>query len=235
MRLKFVVLFLFLLAIKSMAAEGYKGSAEAGVTILSGNTESESYNLKSENKYTADDNILAIKGNYVRTKLGSSDAIKWDASVRYERVLAEYLNAFIQQKAEGNQEAGFTQKNHTDLGLKYFFIKEESKNLFSELGYRSTLVREDLQSSTSNYARLYVEWNQAFEKQWSYKLWAEYVPNVDNGKSDFYSTTYEGSISVTLSDMFSLKSALIEKRQNKVTAPIKNEDRTFTTSLVANF
>jgi hypothetical protein len=93
----------------------------------------------------------------------------------------------------------------------------------------------DLQSSTSNYARLYVEWNQAFDKQWSYKLWAEYVPNVDNGKSDYYSTTYEGSISVTLSDMFSLKSALIEKRQNKVTAPIKNEDRTFTTSLVANF
>lgn len=218
----------------AMAAEGYKGDAEAGIVLLSGNTESESYNLKSGNKYTLNENIFSLGGEYVRTKAGASDQKKWEAKARYERSLTDVISGFLQQSVKSDEASGYLQKDSTDLGLKYFFIKEEAQNFFSELGLRTTNVRADGATDTTNFARLYVEYNKSIDKTLSYKLWIEHLPNLKSGKSDYFETNYEGSVSVSLSETFSLKTAYKVEVKKKA-APLKDEDKKFTTSLVANF
>ncbi len=224
-----------LLVQQTFAADGYTGAAEAGAIVLSGNTESESYNLKSANKYTTGANIFAVGGEYVNTKLAGTNSKKWEATGRYERSLTDIISGFAQQKADSDEASGYTQKDSTSAGLKYFFIKEDAQNLFSELSYRSTNTRANGVTDTTPYADLYLEFNKAVDKTLSYKLWAMYSPNLKSGMSEYSETKYEASLSVALSDMFSMKTAYNVKRQNKVVSPIKNDDTKFTTSLVANF
>lgn len=209
--------------------------SEVSVVSVNGNTQSESYSAKQKITYKIESDIFTVFGRYLQTKTGSTETGKqWEASLRYERELGEKWAAFLQHGAESNFYAGFVQRDNSDIGGKYYFIKSDAENLFSEAGVRYTKYFDGTTSSYSNSGRVYLEYSKKFNDSVVGKFWAEYLPNFKD--SDAYLVNYEPSISVMMNQIFSLKAAYLVKTHNKTISPTdKRDDTTFTTSIVAKF
>lgn len=218
------------------APKAWSHESEASVVKVDGNTESESYSAKQKTSYKHDLNTLTGSGRYLQSKASSIETAKqWEASARYEREISNLWAAFVQQGAESDNYAGYVQRDNSDIGGKYFFIKTDKDNFFAELGYRLTktnyLVGE---SKTESFGRLYYEYTTQMNDAVFAKLWVEYLPNFSD--SDAYLINYEPSINVMMSQIFSLKVAYLTKYHNKTqTAAEEKNDTTFTTALVAKF
>jgi putative salt-induced outer membrane protein len=214
-------------------------SHESEVTIVKvgGNTTSDSYSGKQKTSYEFDLNTLIASARYLQTKAsGTETAKQWDASLRYERELSEHWTVFVQHGAESDPYSGYTQRDNTDLGGKYYFIKGKTETLLSEAGVRSTKTISSVSNDVShaNSGRLYAEYSKQINDSVSGRLWAEYLPSFK--KSDEYLVNYEPSMSVMMNQVFSLKLAYLVKYHNTtVSAGEKKEDTTFTTALVAKF
>lgn len=88
--------------------------------------------------------------------------------------------------------------------------------------------------TTFNSGRLYLEYGTKINESVTAKAWVEYLPNFKN--EDAYLVNYEPSLSVMMSQIFSIKLAYLVKYHNRtVTATEKKEDTSFTTALVAKF
>jgi putative salt-induced outer membrane protein len=235
------LLILSTLLALSAAAQAQDSAAkwtnETGLTIVNvdGNTKSESYSANTKLARVFDSNTLSLSGKYLVTKAGSLETARaWEAGARYERALSDSWSAFVAHGAESNSFAGFTQRDNTDLGGKYFFFKSDEGNWFAEAGVRLTKtlpVLGDVKNQT--FGRLYTEYNGSFSKTATYKFWVEYLPNFTDSKA--YLANLEPSVSVVLSEVFSLKTAYLVKYQEVVAATAKQTDTQFTTSLVAKF
>lgn len=230
---------LSLLSVPALAEEKnlWTHESEASIIQVSGNTKSESTSLQQKTSYKFDLNTLTVSGRYLQSKSAGQETGKsWDASLRYERALSEKWAAFVQHGAESNSYAGYIQRDNTDLGGKYFFIKTEPENFFSELGLRSTKTLSATSSSAeyNTSGRLYVEYSKKLNSSVSAKLWAEYLPNFKD--SEAWLLNYEPSMSVMLNQILSLKISYLVKHHEKVlTSAESKDDSTFTTSLVAKF
>lgn len=230
-------IFLFSVSLHAQEKSPWAGEAELAIVQVDGNTTSESYSSKLKTSYHFDQNLLTLSGRYLQTRSsGTETAKQWDASLRYEREFSEKWSAFIQHGAESDPYAGYLQRDNTDIGGKYYFIKSDSLNFFSELGARSSKTTppgtEKISYSTSG--RLYAEYSGKMTETTSGKLWVEYLPNFN--ESEAYLVNYEPSISVMINQIFSLKMAYLVKYHNKtVAATEKKEDTTFTTALVSKF
>ncbi|MFS4459070.1 YdiY family protein [Bdellovibrio sp. HCB2-146] len=232
-----IVALLSLSAFSAFADEQppFKGEAEAGAIVVSGNSDSENYAAKLGMSYTVDKNVYKAFGRYLEaTANGVQSAHQWEAGVRYERELTEHFSLFIGQKSESDIFAGYTQRDSSDLGAKYYFIKEDAMNFFVELGLRYSKTQPSTGATAyDNYGRLYTEFNQAIDKTLSYKLWAEYLPNFT--ESDAYLANTEASLNVMLNSIFSLKLAYLLQYQNVPPSGGKATTTTSTMNLVAKF
>ncbi len=222
---------------KPTEPKAWTHESEASIVKVGGNTTADSYSAKQKTSYKFDMNILTGSARYLQTKAGSVEtARQWEGSLRYERELSEKWSIFIQHGAESDPFAGYTQRDSTDLGGKYFFIKTEPETFFSEAGarYQKMLSSANGDTTYATLGRLYLEYTKKINDSVSGKLWVEYLPNFKD--SDAYLVNYEPSVSVMMSQIFSLKVAYLVKYHNKtVTATEKKEDTTFTTALVAKF
>lgn len=211
--------------------------SEAAVVKVDGNTKSDSYSAKQKTVYTFDANALTATGRYLQTKASDIETARyWDASLRYERIFSELWSAFVQHGAESDPYAGYVQRDNSDLGAKYFLIKSEAQNLFTELGLRYSTTQPTGTGGKiyDTFGRWYAEYSEKITPTLSLKLWAEYLPNFRD--SEAYLINYEPSANVMISQIFSLKVAYLVKYHNKTTTPAeKKEDTTFTTALVAKF
>jgi putative salt-induced outer membrane protein len=235
----FVVLSLFFLSLTVLAEEKspWRHESEASVVKVGGNTTSESYSAKQKTAYKFDLNVLAANGRFLQTKAsGHETAKQWDAALRYERELSERWAVFAQHGAESDPYAGYVQRDNTDVGGKFYFIKSDRETLFSETGVRSTKMIASITNhvSHSTAGRLYTEYSRKINDSVSGRLWVEYLPNFTH--SDAYLINYEPSVSVMMNQIFSVKLAYLSKYHNKTVKPgEKREDTTFTTALVAKF
>lgn len=242
--MKFLLSLMILLSVLSisnfaMAEEklGWTNESLVGVVRVGGNSDSESYNGKQKTIYTLDSNAVTATAQYLETKTtGVQTGKAWDAALRYERIFSPLWSAFLQHGAESDTYAGYTQRDNSDIGAKYYMIQDDDEKLFSELGYRytKTLSSQAAPTKHESYGRAYVEYNRTFNASVSGKVWVEYLPNFTN--SDAYLMNYEPSITVLMNSVFSLKMAYLVKYHNLTLAPTeKKEDTTFTTALVAKF
>lgn len=237
-----IIIFLFSILVLSTQAltqekSPWSHESEASVVKVSGNTTSDSYSAKQKTSYTFDMNVLTAAARYLQTKAGGIEtARQWEGSLRYERELSDKWAIFVQHGAESDTYAGYTQRDSTDLGGKYFFTKTEPETFFSEAGlrYQKMLLSSTGDTTYSTIGRLYLEYSKEINEAVSGKLWVEYLPNFK--ESEAYLINYEPSLSVMMSQVFSLKVAYLVKYHNKVIIPTeKKEDTTFTTALVAKF
>ncbi len=227
----------FCMSASAQEKSPWSHESEAAVVKVDGNTKSDSYSAKQKTVYTFDSNALTAAGRYLQTKAADIETAKsWEASLRYERLFSDAWSAFVQHGAESDAYAGYVQRDNTDIGGKYYFIKSDARNLFSELGARftNTLPTGAGKKDNNTSGRLYAEYTDKLTETVSAKFWVEYLPNFKD--SDAYLVNYEPSMSVMMSQVFSLKVAYLVKYHNKtVTATEKKEDTTFTTALVAKF
>ena len=145
-------------------------------------------------------------------------------------------SAFVQHGAESDPYAGYVQRDNSDLGAKYYLIKADNQNLFSEMGLRYSTTQPTGPGGKiyDTFGRLYLEYAEKITATLSIKLWAEYLPNFR--ESEAYLVNYEPSANVMINEIFSLKVAYLVKYHNKTATPAeKKEDTTFTTALVAKF
>lgn len=217
--------------------KAFKGEAEAGAIIVSGNNDSESYNTKAAMTYTQDSNVYTANGRYLKASaLGVESARNWEAGVRYERELPNKFGVFVGQKAESDVFNGYIQRDSTDAGFKYSIIKTDDLNLITEAGYRYQVTNTtDATTGTNhdNLGRVYAEINQKVNEGLSFKYWAEYLPNFTD--SDAYLANTEASLNVMINQVFSLKLAYLVQYQNVIVNATTYSTSTSTVNLVAKF
>lgn len=217
----------------------FKNQSELGVVIAGGNTKSQTVNLKTNSEYTWSKNLLRGYGALLYGKAdGEINARNWNAGLRYEREVGKRLSLFFGILYEVDKFAGYDSRRSADLGVKYYFIKEQDHYLFNEGGYRYTYEdRVDgsaKDSLTSHIARLYAEWGKNLSETTKIKFWAEYLP--DFADSNNYKLNFEPSLQMIVRENFSVKLAYKGNYQNQpATAENLQFDYTYTTSLVADF
>lgn len=236
--LKFVVSLISILFISCLSFaqdKPFQSESEAGAVVVSGNSSSESYAAKTNNTYTVDKDVYKLFGRYLRTTANSVESARsWEAGIRYERALSDYFSVFIGHKAESDVYSGYIQRDSEDLGGKYFFEKSDTFTWLTELGYRySTTYQTTGTKAYDSYGRLYTEFKKNLNDSVQLRYWAEYLPNFTNNEA--YLANTEASLSVMLSEVFSLKLAYLLQYQNVAPAGGKRVDTTYTTSLVAKF
>lgn len=233
------------LASASFAQESktFKGESEASAIVISGNSNSETYGAKTSNTWTLTEyDLTTVFGKYIRaTTAGVESNKSWEAGLRYERVfIKDVFNGFIQHKAEHDPYNGiFVQRDSTDIGGKYFFVKSDELTWLAELGLRHSETYSglnpapDTSKDAANFARVYTEASYKFNATTSGKFWVEHLPNLKDSQASL--TNAEASLSVAMTDILSFKTSYLVNYNQAVAAPAKKETSTWTTALVAKY
>ncbi len=210
--------------------------SELGVVLASGNTNTENYNFKQQTTLSLNPNIFRATAAYLKSRdTGQETSRRWSIGLRYERELSESVNAFINHLIESDIFAGMIQRNSTDIGLKFFLLKTDADHLFSEVGYRNSYEQRVVatENGTTHYGRIYAEWNHTWQEKLTHKLWVEYLPNFSNGEA--YLINAEPSLSMHLTDIFSIKLAYLINYKNLPAQDKKRLDTLYSTVLTATF
>lgn len=213
----------------------FKNESELGIVITRGNTQTDTINAKQLNSYQWTKNLLRFNGGYLRSKTrGIESARAWSLGLRYERAVATRFSLFLAQAIESDRFAGYTQRLNTDLGGKYQLLKTEELSWLAEAGYRLQVEeRTNGSRKNSNFARLYTEAENQFNKSVSGKFWAEYLPNFTDSRA--YLVNAEASLTASLTSIFSARTGYLWKFQNQPASAAKKTDMVYTASLVAKF
>ena len=230
------ILCLALLLLPLLSWAQFKNESEISTVATGGNSEVETYLGKTTNDYAWGMNAIKFGGHYTYGESnGGVSARDWDVNTKYDRFLSSNFALTFGQLTEGYKFQGIKARYNEDAGVKYFWIKSDMKNFFSEIGYRYTIEdRYFEENQYSNKGRVFSEYNHKYSETFQYRLWAEFVPNFSQSKD--YLFIYEASITSILTSRLSLKLAYKGMYDN-VPAIMgnKNYDYTYTTSLVAKF
>lgn len=232
------MIYLLPLLVCLTAFAGFKNESEVSTLATGGNQQVESYLAKTLNTFEwREMNTYWAGGHYTYGEAaGEVSARDWDVLNKYERRITTHMALTLGELIEGYRFQGIKARYNSDLGFKYYFIKTDLVNFFSEVGYRYTI--EDRYSpgvnQYENKGRLLTEYNRKASETFQYRFWAEYVPNFTN--SSDYLVTYEASLTSILNSLLSLKVAYRGMYdQEPAVVGNKNYDYTWTTSLVAKF
>ncbi len=248
----FKCVFAMALIISTLSAQAedkmFKGESEASIVLVDGNSKSQTISAKSKNVLTLTDlDLVTIFGSYTDTKATNQTSPNkdfeqtgksWTAGIRYDRVFfKDELTGFVQHQSEADPFNGvFIQRDSTDLGAKYTIIKNDNLTWFAELGYRytSTYAIIDTAVVKGDFARVYTEAGYKMNASVFGKLWAEYLSSFDTKKNP-NRWNAEASLSVSMTEMLSLKTAYLINHTDDVVSPLKADKSTFTTAIVANY
>lgn len=227
---------LLLLLLPTIALAQFSNESEVSSVATGGNSKVETYLVKTLNKFEAEKNIYQVSGHYTYGESSEQvSARDWDLSGKYERRFSEHFSWFVGEVIEGYRFQGIKARYNSDAGLKYYLIKSDRRNVFTELGYRYS-IEDQYYSETAyeNKARAFIEINEKPNDNFSYRLWGEYIPNFT--RTSDYLFIHEASLTSILTSKFSLKFAWKGiYDQEPIIEGNKNYDFTYTTSLVARF
>jgi putative salt-induced outer membrane protein YdiY len=238
---KLIAACLVVLSTTAMA----KLTNETGLSIITtgGNTETETYNLKTESKKTWEKEAVNFGGHYTLGTAGkdSVETVRnWDVFTKYTHSLTQKLGLFVGAQFEGNTFAGYKQRQNYDGGARYQLIDTDEKKFFTELGLRYTIEQTNDSATENGIVRndtkgnAYFEWEQVLNENVNYKFWVRYLPNFTRGED--FQINFEPSVNVTLSNTFSLNLAYTGRYDNELNPGAEEYlDWTYTTSLIAKF
>lgn len=234
--MKFFIL-LALVLFPTLVLAKFSHESEVSMVKTGGNSEVQTTNTKTTNKYEWSTSSFTFGGHYT---YGDSDrgvtVRNWDVNAKYEREITPKLSLVAGEIVEGNQFISIKARYNTDLGLRYYYIKSDPKKFFSEVTYRYTIEdRYEPEPNTyDNKGRLYNEFFHKYSETLQYKIWVDYIPNFTDGKD--YLINGEASVTAILTSIFSLKVAYMGMYDNKPAKEgFKNYDYATTTALVAKF
>lgn len=217
------------------AAPKFTDESELALVSVSGNSSSSNVSAKQANAYTFGKHTFKVGGHYLKTESSGTETAKsWDANGRYERVIYDGFSGYIGYGADSDPYAGYVQRDNFDIGAKYQILKNDWQAWAVEAGYRYSKMNTTVDMQYANMGRAFTEYTVNFSKTFSMRYWVEYLPNFTDSRA--YFINQEPSISMILTDIFSLKAAYLVQYHNKlIKAGEVYTDTTFTTSLVAKF
>lgn len=217
-------------------SDGFSNESELGVLWSTGNSNSRSYNAKQLDLYAWSENLVTFNARYLSTRAGALESSRyWLLALRYERHLSERTASFLGQTLESNIFAGFFQRYSSDIGLKYYLIREASSQWSGEAGYRYSVENLTTGKQTiSNYLRFFTEAERTLTGTTTGKFSIEYLPNLT--RSEDYLLNVETSLGVMMNKTLSLRTTYLVKFDHLPAENVKEKtDTVFTTALVAKF
>ncbi|MEO5970901.1 MAG: DUF481 domain-containing protein [Bdellovibrionia bacterium] len=213
---------------------GFHDESEMGIVLLSGNANSQSYNLKQTNHYSWGRNILKFEWKYLNSSTeGTEIARSWLLGTRFEREINGHFGLYLGQNLESDIFAGYVQRYNTDIGGKYTIIENKVLNWNGEVGYRFTVENGRTGQVKQNYLRLYTMVHQNWTETFSTLISIELLPNLDFFDYQFNS---EVSAYVAINKVFAIKTGyLLKYRKIPVFPATISTDVQYTTALVAKF
>lgn len=216
---------------------GWGHESEASAVISSGNASNQTYSVSQKTQYVWEMDAIKTTARYLLGKTsGSETARNWALGTRYERGLSKILSVYLGYQLDSNIFANLDYRHTGDVGGKYILLQDKKHQLFTEVGYRITDEHQlnPVQHLTSQFIRTYAEWGAAWTPTLSSKAYVEYLPNLTRGAD--WQLNSEVSLAVTLTEIFSLKTAYLFLYRNTPAGVGKKQlDSLFTTALVAKF
>lgn len=232
-----LLLFVNIFAFGAIADTVWHNEAEIGSTIVTGNSQTSTLNAADKTAFKWDENSFKFNARYLQASANGVESAKnWDGAIRYERALTLVISAYASFGLDSDIYSGYVQRANYDIGGKYILSASPATNWSAELGYRNSFAQfvTPAPNAQSNFVRVYSEINQTLAANSSFKFWFEYLPNVAD--SSDYRFNFEPSVTLMLSDMFSLKAADLIKYQNQLPPKFSQYlDSFFTLSLVSKF
>jgi len=215
--------------------------SELSIAATSGNSDAQTYQARQTTSYHSGYNVFRLGAHYLYGRSqGLESAKNWDATLRYERYFTEDLGAYVGNGYEGDIFVGYDHRISGDLGARYYLIPGDKKidYLVSEAGYRIRYEHHVAGISpttlTNHFLRGYLEGVYGLTDRMFAKAWVEVLPDL-SGSGDFQ-TNFEISLSVALTDLFSLKVGYQGNyRKVPISAGRKTYDSLLTSGLLAKF
>jgi len=240
--MKFILLILFCLSTFATAddlpqvVEGIKlnHESEAGVVLTTGNTDAQTYRAKQTTEAKWDQNIGRFTSSYLYGKsAGTENLRKWDAGLRYERQILKKFGVYVGYTVDGNPFAGLESRQTGDLGGIYYVHETKDMELSTEAGYQLQSERKVTDITVNSHlVRVFLGWKQKWNDSISSQVTAEFLRNFEY--SDDYRIHFEPSVSVLLTNVFSIKLGYsVDYRNSPAVAGKQSLDTIYTTSLVA--
>lgn len=248
--MKIILLALVALLSTTAMAEN-KFSNETGLTMVdtTGNTETTGYNVTTKSIYDVTVRKYILSGHYAygtnkdstgTARYGDLIVRNWNIKLGMEQSLTKKIFAVTSLQYEANQFSNLNQRRNIDLGLKYEITKTDKMKQSVEAGYRTSeeqrIDRDDKGEDQFTFSKGFLQYDidHKVTKTTSYAFWIEYIPNFT--EEEDYQINFEPSLSVTMSDTFSLKVAYTGMYDNERNPGVKKRlDTISTTSLIAKF
>lgn len=205
-------------AAEKAAKMGLHNESELGYIVVGGNAKSQSFSGKQGTWYQFDSDLLKLSGHYLSSQAQNQTtrqlegvAENWSANLRWEHIyIPDTFNVFTQAGARGDRFIGVDLGQAYDVGVKYFWISNDSFKFFSEGGYQylKEEFKDDLNPATpayreAHFIRLYSQFDYIYTPSIKFGLWAEYLPDMK--EADNYRVNFSPYMMAILSDTFSLK------------------------------
>ena len=215
---------------------GFGSKSEVGMAFYEGNTNTNLTSLSEELSYRWSEETVQLLGQFLEQNADDKlKAQRWKIGLRYERRLIRHLGVFVGEGLEGNRFSGYLQRYSSDLGFRYVLKNESAFKVAIETGFRHQTENQLNGSQVrSVIARFFFETAYQWNEGVNTVLATEYLPVVDDFAN--WRMGAEADINVNLSRFLVLKTAYgIRYASEPPSKGVKNTDRSFITSLVANF
>lgn len=223
----------------SSAIENFSHESEFSSVASRGNAPYETYNTKTFNRVVIDKmHDVTFGAHYSFGTIGDDQeeiARNWDVNAKYLTAFTKKSYLFLGGSIEGNEYAGFTERNNIDFGVNTKYINQDSYKIYFEYGYRQTIevpnagdIRKDQK------LRLYLKIDDKLTQNSNYSFWIECIPNLTNNED--YMINFEPSFRVSINSILFLKVAYKGMYDNlPAIESRKYYDELYTTSLLAKF
>lgn len=239
----FIKVFLVLSVLFSLpvfAIDDFTHESEFSSISSRGNSPYESYLTKTSNRIVIDKmHDVTFGGHYSYGSINDDQleiARNWDVNAKYLTAVSEKTYAFLGGVVEGDEFAGYSERNNIDLGFTTKYLNADDLKIYFEYGLRHS-VEVPIDGSAARKdqkARLYSQVDETISESSSYGFWIEYIPNFTS--PDDYMINFEPSFRVVINTIFSLKVAYKGMYDNvPAIESRKYYDETYTTSLLAKF
>lgn len=247
-------LILLILCLVTTVAYGkpknLNNQTELAIIQSGGNSNTETYNLKTATDYTKNKLTYKLGGHYT---LGVSETVddqgnkkksettrNWDFLNRADYSLTSNKSLYSQILIEGDKFSGFNQRDNYGFGALFKHIHTDKITFESELGYRYSVERLTSKNADgkdltyTNKARVFLKYARTPKENIKMDFWVEYLRDFSD--KDDYIINFSPSLSLTMTSMFALKLSYKGTYDN-APAVKGNEylDYQYTTSLIMNY
>ena len=226
--------------VNAATLDDFTHESSLSVVAGQGNSPFATYNAAVKNDLIFDKaHHMIIGGHYTLSTINAEEveiARNWNFNTKYLVLISKTSEAFIGASSEGDEFAGYSERNNIDIGLNTRLIDKDEFHFNIEYGYRSSVEvsTDGTGADKDEKLRFYLYIDEKLGENISYAFWVEYISNLTTDED--YMINFEPSFRVSLTKIFFLKLSYKGMYDNQPAVEgRKYLDTYYTTSLLAKF